>query len=157
MNLRTLTAEDIEALVDDLWFPFAREMAELDSYNELSQDVDCRAEALSHRREQLEEDELRTIVADDEGTLVGYVSGEVSESAPVFARGAKLHIGELYVSPSYRQRGLATQLLEAIEAWGQSRGATYAELSVNVRNEPARACYDDQGYEKRRLKLTREF
>jgi ribosomal protein S18 acetylase RimI-like enzyme len=157
VNLRPLTADDLAQFVDELWLPFAEEMAELDSFNQLADDVDCRTEAIAHRRKRLESNQIRTIVAEDVGTLAGYVSGSCSESPSVFARGDELHISEVYVAPGYRRQGLAGELLDTLEAWGQAQGAAYAELSVNVRNEAALACYERRGYQERRLKLTREL
>jgi len=75
----------------------------------------------------------------------------------VFARGDPLYVTELYVRPEYRGDGLATDLLDAVEAWGRDRGCERAELHVNARNAAAKAVYERRGYETFMHKMKREF
>ena len=69
---------------------------------------------------------------DDPARYAGYASAAAGESPPVFARGDPLYVTELYVRPEYRGDGLATDLLDAVEAWGRDRGCERAELHMNV-------------------------
>ena len=153
MEIRRLVEEDVEPLVDDLWLPFAREMAALDAYNALADDL--RADALAYRRER-PADDAATFVADD-GGLVGYTAVSYTEPPPVFARGPEASIEEVYVAPERRGEELATALLERAEAWARERGCERATLSVNADNDAARALYEDRGYGVRRLKMDRRL
>lgn len=154
MQVRELREDKIPTLVDR-WFSFAREMADLDSYNELA-DGDLRPDGLDYRRERFEDEDTETFVAVVDETLVGYASVERSPSPPVFARGPTGSVGEVYVVPDHRGGGVATALLDAAEAWARERGCERVELSVNRKNESARALYESRGYGVRRLKMDKE-
>ena len=56
-------------------------------------------------------------------------------------------ITTLYVSPNYRQRGIATQLLDKAESFAAEYGHRLIGLSVAVDNIAARALYERQNYE----------
>ncbi|RDZ63703.1 N-acetyltransferase [Haloferax sp. Atlit-12N] len=167
MQIRPLRADEVDALVDDLWLPFAEEMGDIDDYDALAEDADVRAEALDYRTEQVEDEDTRTFVAVaaaegsvsgpdlDEGSLSGYVTVADSESPPVFARGSVAKVKDLYVAPAARGEGVGTALLERAHEWGRDRGCERVALSVHADNDAARACYESMGYETRYLKLDR--
>ncbi|WP_424006665.1 GNAT family N-acetyltransferase [Haloferax denitrificans] len=170
MGIRPLRADEVEALVDDLWLPFAAEMGDIDGYDALAEDVDARAEALDYRTEQVETEGVQTFVAvadgesaaesgagpdSDERSLRGYVTVAASESPPVFARGPVAKVKDLYVAPAARGEGVGTELLERAHEWGRDRGCERAALSVHADNDAARSCYESMGYETRYLKLDR--
>lgn len=152
MEIRTLDEETIPALVDDLWLPFAEEMAELDPYNELAEEG-AREHAIDYRHNQLTDDDIVLFVAEIGDELAGYAAAEYTDPAPVFARGAAINLGELYVRPGYRGEGIATALVDHVEAWASDRDAERLKLSVNQRNDGARALYEELGFSVRRLKM----
>lgn len=160
-HVRPATEADLDGLYD-CWLDFASEMAELDPYNELA-DGDLRAAQDEYRREALADEDQRILVAvagdaidaTGDAGLAGYITAERKESPPVFARGARLNVGELFVREPHRGRGLADRLLDRAVAWGRERGCERVSLSVNVDNERARAFYERHGFEPRRLKLDR--
>ena len=151
MTVRRLREDEIPTLVDDLWFPLAREMADLDAYNALADDP--RDYALAHRREQFRDDDSATFVAEREGALAGHVHVKRTDPAPVFERGPEGTISEVYVAPDYRGQGIADALMDRAEAWAADRGCEYVSLSVNEDNETARRVYESRGYSTRRRKM----
>lgn len=151
MEIRELRRDEIESLVFDCWLPFAEEMAALDEYNALAEGIE--GDALAHRREQFENEGVVIYVAVKDGRLVGYVSAERSDTAPVFQRGMAVNIGELYVIESRRGEGVASDLMDYAEQWAAERGAEHVTLSVNRANESARALYRGRGYNVRRYKM----
>ncbi|ELZ66407.1 GNAT family N-acetyltransferase [Haloferax sp. Atlit-10N] len=163
MQIRPLQADEVDALVDDLWLPFAEEMGDIDDYDALAEDVDVRAEALDYRSEQVEAENTRTFVAvaaaeesdSAERSLRGYVTVADADSPPVFARGSVAKVKDLYVAPAARGEGVGTELLERAHEWGRDRGCERAALSVHADNDAARSCYESMGYETRYLKLDR--
>jgi GNAT superfamily N-acetyltransferase len=149
---------EVERLVEEFWLPFAREMAEVDDYNELVDEEVAREHGVSYRHEGLADDDSRVWVAEREQereAWLGYVRASVSGSPPVFARGPTLRVGELYVVPGARGEGVADELLARATDWGEERGCERVGLSVNAENDRARAFYDRKGFETRRLKLDR--
>lgn len=151
VTVRPLRTNEIETLVDDLWLPFAKEMAELDPYNRLADDV--RADAVDYRQTTLEDDSFATFVADTDGTIVGYTVVSYKESPPVFARGPEANVEEVYVKPAWRGAGIADRLMDRAESWGDDRGCDIITLSVNEANETARELYDSRGYFIRRHRM----
>ncbi|SNZ13123.1 Acetyltransferase (GNAT) family protein [Natronoarchaeum philippinense] len=151
MEFRRLREDEIATFVDDVWLPFAREMADLDEYNELAEDV--HRDAVAYRRTQLLDDDAATFVADAEGEIVGYAHVAYAETPVVFARGPEATINEVYVDQDRRGEGLASELLDRAETWADERDCEYVTLSVNADNETARKVYESRGYEVRRLKM----
>ncbi len=150
MQIRPLNRSEVESLVDKLWVPLADSMADLSQYNALTDDA--RDRALAYRREQVDADGVRTLVADDDGELVGYVSGEVRPTPPIFDRGDELYVSELYVMEDRRRQGIGTDLLDAIAAWGRDEGCETAAVSVNVRNAAGRELYEASDFDPARVR-----
>lgn len=152
-TIRPLRADDIDALVEDLWLPFAEEMADVDEHDALAEEG-VRENAVEYRREQFANDDRATFVAVDDD-LVGYVSIEHRTSAPVFARGDAGQVHGLYVVPDYRGTGLASRLFERAREWANECGCTRLSLDVHPDNEPARSVYREWGFEPVRERLVR--
>lgn len=150
MEIREIHREELETLVDSLWTPFVEEMAALDSYNALADDI--RDDQLEYKREQFDDESVVIYVAETDDVL-GYALAEHGETPPVFQRGSEVNIEELYVAPSARNRGVASALMEQIEQWAADQGAARMTLSVNQANEPALCLYRALGFGIRRHKM----
>lgn len=178
MNVRPLREHEIATVHDELWVPFAREMAALDDHDAMVDDEErVRKANVAYRRERFADGDAHTVVAvpsdaeraaaRDAGggasgvapagsgplAFAGYAAAEISESPPVFARGDALYVADLYVRPEFRGDGLADDLLEAVESWGRERGCERAELHVNARNDTARRVYEEREYDVFQHKL----
>jgi GNAT superfamily N-acetyltransferase len=153
-RVRPLDEDEVERLVEELWLPFAREMAAIDEYNELVDEDLAREHGVSYRHEQLVDEDSRVWIAERERWL-GFVRASVSAPPPVFDRGTTLQVGELYVVPAARGEGVADVLLDRAVEWGESLDCKRVGLSVNAENDRARSFYDRRGFETRRLKLDR--
>lgn len=151
MTVRRLRREEISTFVDELWFPFAEEMADLDAYNDLADDL--REDVLTYRRRRFEEDDVVTFVDDRAGEITGYTVVEYAETPPVFARGPEGSITEVYVAPEYRGRGIVHDLMDRAETWASEQGCEHATLSVNADNDVARDVYESRGFSTRRHKM----
>lgn len=153
-TIRPLGADEIEILVEDLWLPFAEEMADVSAFDALA-GQGVRENAIEYRREQFENDARTTFVADSGEDLVGYVSVERRESPPVFARGEAGYVHGLYVLSEYRGTGLASRLFERAQEWASQRGCVHLSLDVHPDNEPARSIYREWGFQPVRERLVR--
>ena len=151
--VRRLREADVRPLVEDLWLPFAREMESVAERNRLADDVDLVESGVEHREERLDDDEAVTWIAVDDGELVGYAAASVESSAPVFAAGDRLHVGELYVREPYRGGGVAGDLLDRVEETAAARGCERVTLDVDVGNERARAFYEKRGFDVARHRM----
>lgn len=78
-------------------------------------------------------------VAEVDGRVVGSVALGHAEHGVVLLR-------KLYVDPTWRRRGLGTQLVELVEAEAASRGAERVELWSDTRFEDAHRLYERLGF-----------
>jgi GNAT superfamily N-acetyltransferase len=86
------------------------------------------------------------LVAEDEGEgIVGFVFA--TTKSDYFTREAHGHVEVLVVAPSAEGRGVASRLMEAIEAWARSRRLAWMTLNVFDGNARARQVYEHLGYE----------
>lgn len=154
MDVRRLESDEVEAFVDDLWLPLAEEMADLDPFNALAEDA--REAAVEHRRDRLDREDAVDYVVEGRGLVAG-AAAEIRAVPPVLRHGDGLRVNEVYVRPECRGRGIASELLTELEAWGRMRGCAYAGLSVGRRNETAQAPYREHGYAVERRQMRKEL
>ena len=80
----------------------------------------------------------RYIVANDGATIVGYagiaLAGEVAD------------IHTLTVIPEFRRQGIATSMLNDLEAWAESKGVEAIMLEMREGNNEAQPLYEKAGY-----------
>lgn len=86
--------------------------------------------------------------AEDESASFLAVEGEdvVGLAVGVLCDEARLDVVSVFVVPSHRGKGVAQDLMEIVESWGRSRGASVAELTVESGNQRARSFYAGIGY-----------
>ena len=80
--------------------------------------------------------------------LVAEVDGEVVGHAVASAAGDDAELQRIAVDPAYRRRGLASELLEAVEARAAADGATRLLLEVREDNTSAASFYESRGFEE---------
>ncbi len=78
--------------------------------------------------------------------LVVEVGGRVLGHAVASVAGDDAELQRIAVDPSYRRRGLATALLDAVEALAARGGATRLLLEVREDNAAALALYASRGF-----------
>lgn len=159
IEIREAGPEDVEALVDDLWFPLAHEMEELDSFNALIDSEDVREGSLGHKGELIEDDDYVFFLAfvDNQRNPVGFVGLEETDSPPIFDRGRHTHVHEIYVKEGYRGSGIATRLMEKAEEWAEDRGCEYLDLMVNADNDAAISLYEEMGFDVKRYNMLKKI
>ena len=94
------------------------------------------------------------LVADLDGTVQGYVQGEISRPGPdarwellADLRQSVLRVMALFVFEGDRREGIATELMRAAESWAKERGATRAFLNTYARSPSAVPFYEQgMGY-----------
>jgi ribosomal-protein-alanine N-acetyltransferase len=78
--------------------------------------------------------------------LVAEVDGVVVGHAVVSAAGDDAELQRIAVDPAYRRRGLAGELLTAVESRAAADGATRLLLEVREDNTTAAAFYESRGF-----------
>lgn len=141
VDVREATDEDEPAVTERLLRPAYRDAERVaPEFNGL--DADAVADADAGR--WLDREDRALFVAEADGHLVGYVSGVVSEAPPIYDRGDEVHVDGLYVVPDYRRRGIAGDLLDRVEAWGERRGCAYVGVTVHADDGAAGRLYDER-------------
>ena len=154
MNIRPAEPSEVEEISRELWLPLAQEMEEVSNYNQLKEGLNLEA-TIEHKQEAVESDEKYLFVAENDGKLIGFISATVEESVPIFSRGDKLKINEMYVRPENRREGLASRLMERIEEVADDKEVETIELSVDVENKSAQELYRKHGFETSRKRMVK--
>ena len=81
---------------------------------------------------------LTLAAVDGAGRLLGYVG--------LLAVVDEGYITNVAVRPDCRRQGVASSLLQALEARGRARNLTFLTLEARQSNAPARALYEKLGY-----------
>jgi len=139
-SIRNATAADLDALVRLLGVLFSIE-------------ADFRADPARQRRgleQMLEDPERRAVlVAERGGAVIGMATAQLVIST---AEGAPSAVVEdVVIEAAERGRGAGRALLEAIEAWARSRGATRMQLLADRENVAALRFYERMGWRSTQL------
>jgi len=86
---------------------------------------------------------------DDSGKIIGMVSAQLVVSTAEGAYSA--WVEDMVIDEAWRARGVGRKLLESALAWARARGATRAQLLVDLDNAPALGYYDHLGWQATRL------
>ncbi len=90
------------------------------------------AERLIKRRNDRQ---TRALVAEVDGEAVGYLLGAVIDLHPdLFQHVDVGFVADVYVDSDYRRRGIARQLVDAINVWFAEQGVTHTEWQVAAAN-----------------------
>lgn len=90
-----------------------------------------------------------------EGKIIGMVSTQLVIST---AQGSpSAWVEDMVISPEYRGAGTGKALLQSALDWAREKGATRAQLLVDMENEPAIGYYRHLGWETTQLQARRIF
>lgn len=91
----------------------------------------------------------------EDGKLIGMVSAQLVIST---AQGAlSAWVEDMIVHAEFRQQGIGRKLLQSALDWAKEKGATRAQLLVDIENEPAIGYYRHLGWESTQLNARRLF
>lgn len=89
------------------------------------------------------------VAKDEAGKLMGMVSAQLVISTAEGAPSA--WVEDMVVRDEYRGQGIGRALLDNLLEWAKSKGATRAQLLVDLDNEPALGYYQHLGWQATRL------
>ncbi len=93
---------------------------------------------------------IRSVDADDAQTtfLIASVAGQPAACGAIRQLEAGVvEIKRMYVRPAFRRRGLARQILEALERVARDEGSTSVRLGTGNRQPEALCLYESAGYQ----------
>lgn len=95
------------------------------------------------------------VARDANGLVIGMVSAQLVIST---AQGApSAWVEDMMITEQYRGMGLGRALLNEALAWAKQKGASRAQLLVDIENEPALGYYQHLGWETTQLQARKIF
>lgn len=142
-SIRTGRREDARAAAE-LWMQSAGEHAGYDSVYETARDAE---KTMRHFLADLAASRHSFLfVAEGEGGVVAFVSGELREGSPTFRSRTWASVDDVYVAPGHRGNGIGHALIERVATWARERGAQGVSLQVAAGNARARKFYERLGF-----------
>ena len=106
---------------------------------------------------QLREDDAVIFVAERKGDIVGYVYAGLEPPSWKELREAAGFIHDVLVDEAHRRGGVAGALLDAASEWLKSRGAPRVMLWTAERNHAAQRLFEQAGFRRTMIEMTREL
>jgi len=92
-------------------------------------------------------DDCRVLVAESlGGEVVGYITGHISDRAPVFSLSQYGHISDLYVSEGWRRKGIGGKLYLELEDWYRGEGIPVAQVHILHRDALSQRSFRGLGF-----------
>jgi ribosomal protein S18 acetylase RimI-like enzyme len=96
-------------------------------------------------------------VAERNGEVVGFLSGELREGSPAFKPKTWAAVEDVYVVPEHRSLGIGHALFEECRMWARQKGADGISLQVAAGNTRARKFYEELGFHEVSVYQVKEF
>ena len=96
-------------------------------------------------------------VAESDGEVVGFLSGELREGSPAFSPKTWTAVEDVYVRPDHRGSGIGRSLFEACQEWARKKGANGISLQVAADNTRARRFYKELNFRVVSVYQVKEF
>lgn len=96
-------------------------------------------------------------VAESDRKLLGLVQAAVKDAPPmsIFVPRCYVVVDNLVVKAGFRQQGIGQKLMDKVDHWAISKGASDVELNVYEFNQEAIAFYQKLGYETISRKMSK--
>jgi ribosomal protein S18 acetylase RimI-like enzyme len=135
MHIRNATITDLDALADLF-----------DQYRIFYQQASDKKSAVSFLRNRMEKEESVILVAEENNQLAGF-----TQLYPVFSSVSMQRawlLNDLYVSKNYRNKGIATSLLDTAKAFAKETSSKWLLLQTANDNTTAQRVYEKNGWRK---------
>jgi ribosomal protein S18 acetylase RimI-like enzyme len=88
----------------------------------------------------------KVLVAEHDGTIVGYCLAFIANYPPVFEKEVRGDIADLAVTENYRRTGVGEKLCKEIQHWFKEKKVQRIEVRVAVTNEVSTSFWRKMGY-----------
>ena len=145
MTIRRATLEDVRALTAFGRRVFAVTFGADNTPGDLQSYLDG-SYAESLQREEVADRRVETLLAEIDGTLAAFAQLRQGPAGEGVTGAKPIELWRFYVDPQWHGRGLARELMEAVETAARGRGARTLWLGVWERNFRAQAFYKKNGF-----------
>lgn len=106
---------------------------------------------------QLDEPDVIVLVAERDGTVLGYTYAGIEGMDYMALRGPAGALYDIVVDPAHRGHGVGRALLDATLQALRAKGAPRVVLSTAERNETAQRLFASAGFRRTMIEMTREL
>jgi ribosomal protein S18 acetylase RimI-like enzyme len=85
-------------------------------------------------------------VAEERGELIGSVLGKEGKDPPVFKETRIGYIGDFYVKPGFRGKGVGKKLFAELKKWFRQKKFRHIEIGYYSQNKKAKKLYLGMGF-----------
>jgi ribosomal protein S18 acetylase RimI-like enzyme len=111
----------------------------------------------AHASQMLGQVDRCVLVAELDGTLVGFIIGQITSNPPTFRVKRTGHVNDAIVTSSVRRRGVGEALFEALQSWFKEKRITIVHLSAAIANSEGQAFWHKMGFQDQMSRMRGEF
>ncbi len=154
VTIRRATLSDRDP-VADLWLELYEYHLALDPREQLA--PDAREQSRARFADLLADDNYCFFVAEEDGALVGFISGAVQLLPPIMLARVQGYIEDIVVTARCRRSGIGEQLYLAMKEWFRERGVQVMGLSVAPANPVSAGFWRKMGFRDVRIRMRGEL
>lgn len=98
-----------------------------------------------------------TLVADDGGTVVGYLIAQKQRRPPIYHHTQVAYLSDSFVAESHRGQGILRQFMGEMHKWCKAEGITAVDVQIFEGNEDAKQVFRHLGFTPYRVVLRQEI
>jgi ribosomal protein S18 acetylase RimI-like enzyme len=106
---------------------------------------------------QLDTDDATVLVAERDGTVIGYVFAGIEPFSWKELRDRAGYVHDVVVDPEARHAGAATALMEAAAAWVRTKKVASIMLGTAAQNTGAQRLFERLGFRATMIEMTRDL
>lgn len=110
-----------------------------------------------HRKAQIHSKNSIIFVAEADGEIVGFTSGSIKKSKPLFKSKNYGQLGSGFVKEKYRGMGIGKKLAESILDWAKAKGVKFVVVSTSIRNRLGVGAVKGLGFKELECKLIKNL
>jgi ribosomal protein S18 acetylase RimI-like enzyme len=158
MSIRPATSLDLPAIAD-LHLAVAAELRQLApaGYGAPLESMPGAGEVAGKFRDMLDDSDAVLLVAEEDGAIAAVGSGWVERHGDDLIPAPFFTVEYVEVAAAHRGKGLAKQLMAALEAAAKARGVSHIDLLVWVGNTGAMQLYEQFGYTPLEYRMSKQL
>jgi ribosomal protein S18 acetylase RimI-like enzyme len=145
VGVRPATPHDLDAIAD-MWVQMIDHHEQIDARIWKRAD-DGRQTFRGYVADSLSRDDRRVLVAEADGRAVGFLMGLITGNHPPLVKRTWGAIGDAFVLPALRRRGIGRRLVEAAIEWFTEKHVDGVKLSAAIANDAGSAFWQAMGFE----------
>jgi GNAT superfamily N-acetyltransferase len=119
--------------------------ANIDDYFTFEEDMT--GEWIKYVEKFIECDDNLVLVALEGEKIIGYMTGSIKERTPIYKEKRVGIIGDVFVVPEKRRKGVFTGLASEMLRWMRQKGVRYVEHPISSRNDVSMSAWKSMGFE----------